>query len=55
MINGEPNKNPTKHTPLTLVNNWQTIVKTIGENPLKGGFLVGSHLYSLELYFENKT
>jgi hypothetical protein len=39
IINGEHTRNPTKHTPLTLVkqlaNNQQ--------NPLKGGFLVGSH------------
>jgi hypothetical protein len=25
------------------------------QNPLKGGFLVGSHWSNLELYFQNKT
>jgi hypothetical protein len=36
-------------------NNWENNLQTIGENPLKGGFHVGSHFMFWKLYFQNKT
>jgi GH43 family beta-xylosidase len=44
IINGEPTRNPTKHTPLTLAKQSANNRRTIGENPLKGCVWLGSHL-----------
>jgi hypothetical protein len=47
-IQKQPTRNPTKHTPLTLVDRRRTIGGQSVDNPLKGGFLIGS-LFGAEL------